>query len=45
MPTLTLYQLHNRKAMIEEIKATLAAEASLKNYQAQQKRLQEFYKK
>lgn len=45
VPTLTLYQLQNRKAMIEEIKATLAAEASLKNYQAQQKRLQEFYKK
>lgn len=45
VPTLTLYQLQNRQAMIEEIKATLAAEASIKKYQAQQKRLQEFYKK
>lgn len=45
VPTLTLYQLQNRDAMIKEIKATLNGEASLKNYQAQQKRLKEFMAK
>ena len=45
VPTLTLYQLQNRQSMIDEIKATLKAEASLKAYQAQQKRLKAFYSK
>lgn len=45
VPTLTLYQLQNRQSMIDEIKATLKAEASLKAYQTQQKRLKDFYSK
>lgn len=45
VPTLSLYQLENREAMIKDIKKTLEGEASLKNYQALQKRLADFYKK
>lgn len=45
VPTLSLYQLENREAMIKDIKQTLEGEASLKNYQALQKRLADFYKK
>lgn len=45
VPTLTLYQLENREAIIKEIKATLNGEASLKNYQAMQIRLKAFYTK
>ncbi len=45
VPTLTLYQLDNRDAMLKEIEQTLAAPASLKAYQDQQKRLQTFYSK
>lgn len=45
VPTLSLYQLENRAAMIQDIKKTLEAEASLKSYQALQKRLADFYSK
>lgn len=45
VPTLTLYQLDNRDAMIAEIEATLNGPASLKAYKAQQKRLQQYFKK
>ncbi len=45
VPTLSLYQLENRDAMIKEIKQTLSAEASLKAYQAQQARLKAFFSK
>lgn len=45
VPTLTLYQLDNRAAMLKELQATLKAEASLKNYKAQLARLKAFYSK
>ena len=45
VPTLSLYQLENRDAMIQEIKQTLNGNASLKAYQAMQAKLKAFYAK
>lgn len=45
VPTLTLYQLENRKAMLDEIQATLDGPASVKAYKAQQKRLATYFSK
>lgn len=45
VPTLTLYQLENRKAMIQDIKTTLNGPATMKNYQALQNRLKAYFSK
>lgn len=45
VPTLSLYQLENRGAMIQDIKKTMDGPADIKAYKALQKRLADFYKK
>lgn len=45
VPTLTLYQLENRESMLKEIKATLDGPASIKTYQAMQKKIAAYFKK
>ncbi len=45
VPTLSLYQIENRKAMVSEIRETLKAPASMEAYAAQEKRIKEFLSK
>lgn len=45
VPTLTLYQLKNREQMVSEIQKVINGPADIKVYQAQLKKLEDFYKK
>ncbi len=45
VPTLTLYQIENRKQMLSEIHETLRQPASMKLYAAQEKKIKEYLSK
>ncbi len=45
VPTLSLYQIENRKQMLREIHETLKQPASLKTYAAQEKKIKEYLSK
>ncbi len=45
VPTLTIYQIDHRKEMLDEIHATLKESASIKTYEAEERKIKEFLSK